>query len=186
MIGGILIGIGISTFIFLLAWLLRGGSKPSPITYLLLGLVLIVMSIEGILMMRAIDAKNNLAQKLSLVQETITSYLPQKGQDYTLTAEQASALRLALGFALPLSVKDISAEDLEGKTVIETTNMIRKSVERGVTSKVRKAIWVLVISAIAFTILLYLAYAIPIGGVQYGKKSNKAYRPSSTSRSDDF
>lgn len=186
MFGGILIGIGVTALAFFVAWLLRGGSRPSPIVYLLMVVALVILCVESVLMVKANRAKNDLRQQMTLVQETIMAYLPQQSQDYTLTAEQASAVRLGLGLIIPSAVENLGTEDFEGKTVIDITNMLRLHLEKGVTKQVRKIMWILIISAIVLILLFYLTYAIPIGGMQYGKKTLKNPSYSSSSNLDDF
>ena len=66
MIGGILIGIGIAAFIFLVVWILKKGNKPSIFTYLVIAVAAVVLSIEGTLMLKAIDAKQNIGRTMSL------------------------------------------------------------------------------------------------------------------------
>lgn len=187
MIGGILIGIGVSALAFLIVWLLRGGAKPSPATYIVLLVAVVVLSIEGVLMNKAFHAKNNLNQRVTLVQETIMTYLPQQGQDYTITAEQATAIRLGLSLVMPSMADYFGENNLAGKTIAEATDAIRESIVASLAKQVRKTIWVLVVSSIVFILLLYFAYTIPIGGIQYGKKTKGSHNYSSTpSRVDDF
>ena len=187
MIGGILIGIGVSALAFLIVWLLRGGANPSPATYIVLLVTLVVLCIEGVLMKKAFQAKNNLNQRVTLIQETIMTYLPQQGQDYTITAEQATAIRLGLSLVMPSMTEYFETGNLAGKTVVEATDAIRESIVASLAKQARKTIWVLVVSAIVFILLLYFAFTIPIGGMQYGKKTKGSQKYSSTpSRVDDF
>ena len=167
MIGGILIGIGVAALTFAIAWLLRKGKKPTIITYIVTIASVVVLSIEGILMLKAYNLKNNVNQTMSLVQQTIMAYVPEQGLNYTITQNQATALCLALNLAVPSISDYIGAEDMADKTVIETLDTLRLSVEQGAAKQTRKTIWILVITAILLTLLNYVSYAIG-DGVSFG------------------
>lgn len=172
MIGGILIGIGVTALAFLFVLLLRNGNTPSPLSFLVLLVALAVLCIEGVVMNLAIKAKHNLGNTLGLVQETVTAYLPSQGQDYVISADQASAISLALCL-IPSVGNNIASSDLSGKTVAESIDTIKLNLEQSMAKQVRKTIWLLVISAILFTALMYLAYGIGGGSKASGRGSSR-------------
>lgn len=56
MIGGILIGICVTALIIFVVWLLKNGSSPTPVVYVLLVVSLLVLCIEGIWVVKTIQA----------------------------------------------------------------------------------------------------------------------------------
>lgn len=160
MIGGILIGIGITALMFLAIWVLRKGNKPSIFTYVVVLAAVVVLSLESILMLKAIDAKSNTDKTVALVQQTIMNYLPEQGQNYVITNEQATAICLGLNIAVPSIASYFEAEDMAGKSILQITDSLRLSVEQASARLVRKAVWVLVITALVMALLMYAVYNI--------------------------
>lgn len=60
MIGGILVGIGVTALIFFVVWLLKNGGKPSPVVYVLLAVSLLILCVEGIWMVKTIQANRTI------------------------------------------------------------------------------------------------------------------------------
>lgn len=185
MIGGILIGIGIAAFIFLVVWILKKGNKPSIFTYLAIAVAAVVLSIEGTLMLKAIDAKQNIGRTMSLVQNTIMEYLPEQGQNYRITSGQASTIMIALSVALPSVSSAFDAEDLADKTVVEITDSIRLAVEQSTAQLVRKSIWLLVITSIVMAVLTYALYSFG-GSLSFIGSGMASSSGLSGTSSDDF
>lgn len=173
MVGGILIGIGVAALSFLVVWLLRKGDNPSLLSLILLVAALVALSIEGVMMSTAIKAKKSTDNTVSLVQETLMNYLPSQGKDYVITTEQATAVKLALNVAVPTIGNKIEADDIANKTVMEATDALRLSVEQSTAKLVRKSVWLLVITAVVITILMYVLFNI---GESIGGASRKASR----------
>ena len=173
MIGGILIGIGVTALSFLVVWLLRKGDNPSLLSLILLVAALVGLSIEGIMLNTAIKAKKNTDNTISLVQETLMNYLPSQGKDYVITTEQATAVKLALNVALPSIGNKIETDDIANKTVMEATDSLRLSVEQSTAKLVRKSVWLLVITAVVVTILMYFLFNI---GDSVGSSSRRTSR----------
>jgi len=158
MFKGIIIGVGITTLIFIAAWLLRKKSQPSVLTYVVAIVALIVLSIEGIHANFAIRAKRNTNDTFAIVQTAMLTYLPSQAKDYTITLEQASALKLGLKLLLPDVSKSVSISDIANKTVAEASDAICLSIDKGMSKKVTKAIGLLVISAVILMLLMYGTY----------------------------
>ena len=170
MFGGILIGIGIAALAFVIVWVLKKGNKPSIITYIAAIAAVVVLSVESILMLKAIQAKDNTDRTVGLVQQTIMSYLPEQGQNYVITDEQASAINLALSIAVPSVADFFETEDLAGKSIMQITDTIRLSVDQAMSRLVRKSVWILVITSVVMTLLMYIVYNIggSFGGLGIG------------------
>lgn len=158
MFGGILIGIGITALTFIIVWVLKKGNKPSIFTYIAVFVAAVVLSVESILMLKAIHAKDNTDRTVGLVQQTIMSYLPEQGQNYVVTDEQASAINLALSIAVPSVADFFETEDLAGKSVLQITDTMRLSVEQAMARLVRKSVWMLVITSIVMLLLMFVVY----------------------------
>lgn len=62
MIGGILVGIGVTALIFFVVWLLKNGGKPNPVVYVLLAVSLLILCVEGIWMVRTIQANRAISR----------------------------------------------------------------------------------------------------------------------------
>ena len=68
MIGGILIGVCVTALIFFLVWLLKNGSSPTPAVYLLLVVGLLVLCVEGIWMVKTIQANREINRTVTVEQ----------------------------------------------------------------------------------------------------------------------
>lgn len=68
MIGGILVGICVTALIFFLVWLLKNGSSPTPAVYLLLVGGLLVLCVEGIWMVKTIQANREVNSTVTVEQ----------------------------------------------------------------------------------------------------------------------
>ena len=158
MFKGIIIGVGITILVIIVAWLLRKKSQPSVLTYVVAIVALIVLSIEGIHTNSAIKAKRNTNDTFAIVQTAMLTYLPSQAKDYTITLEQASALKLGLKLLLPDVSKSVSITDIANKTVAEASDAICLSIDNRMAKKVTNAIWILVISAVILMLLMYGTY----------------------------
>lgn len=159
MFKGIIIGVGITLLVFIVAWLLRKKSQPSVLTYVVAIVALIVLSIEGIHINSAIRAKRNTNDTFAIVQTAMLTYLPSQAKDYTITLEQASALKLGLKLLLPDVSKSVSISDIANKTVAEASDVICLTIDERATAKVRKSIFLLCLSAIALAVFLYFTFS---------------------------
>lgn len=187
MFKGIIIGAGITILVFIAAWLLRKKSQPSVLTYIVAIVSLIVLSIEGIHTNSAIRAKRNTNDTFAIVQTAMLTYLPSQAKDYTITLEQASALKLGLKLLLPDVSKSVSISDIANKTVAEASDAICLSIDNRMAKKVTNAIWILVISVIVLILLLYCTYGINNKGKRGLSLNNEGYYDGFTSNnSDDF
>lgn len=185
MFKGIIIGVGITILLFIVAWLLRRKSQPSVLTYIVAIVALIVLSIEGIHTNSAIRAKRNTNDTFAIVQTAMLTYFPSQAKDYTITLEQASALKLGLKLLLPDVSKSVSISDIANKTVEEASDAICFSIAHKVSKKVTKAIWILVISVLILILLLYSTYGIGNGRNRNGISSEAGYEGNSR-YNDDF
>lgn len=187
MFKGIIIGVGITILVFIVAWLLRRKSQPSVLTYIVTIVALIVLSIEGIYANSTIKAKRNINDTFTIVQTAMLTYLPSQAKDYTITLEQASALKLGLKLLLPDVSKSVSISDIANKTVAEASDAICLSIDNRMAKKVTNAIWILVISVIVLILLLYCTYGINNKGKRGLSLNNEGYYDGFTSNnSDDF
>ena len=187
MFKGIIIGVGITILVFIVAWLLRKKSQPSVLTYIVAIVALIVLSIEGIHTNSTIRAKRNTNDTFAIVQTAMLTYLPSQAKDYTITLEQASALKLGLKLLLPDVSKSVSITDIANKTVAEASDAICLSIDNRMAKKVTNAIWILVISVIVLILLLYCTYGINNKGKRGLSLNNESYYDGFTSNnSDDF
>lgn len=169
MIGGILIGIGITALAFIIVWLLKQGNTPSVFTYILIVVMLIVLCFEGILMISSIKARDKVGNVTETVRDAMMTYLPTENQDYAITAEQATAIKFGLRLVVPTVVDKIDFDNMTGKSVGEFTDTVCLSVEQTLAKQVRKMVWLLVITSIALTVLLY--FTIPDGARKKGTSS---------------
>lgn len=158
MIGGLLAGIGITGLMFFVVWLLKNGNSPTPAVYVLLIVSLLVLCIEGIWMVKAIKANRNIDRTMVLVQETVMSHFPQQGLDYTVQPSEEAAICLGLSVLVPSAVDLIQEKGLSGKTVAESMEIVRQSVETTLTKKRNKAIWMVVITALVLAGVMYVAF----------------------------
>ena len=188
MFGGILIGIGIAALAFVIVWVLKKGNKPSIFTYIAAIAAVVVLSVESILMLKAIQAKDNTDRTVGLVQQTIMSYLPEQGQNYVITDEQASAINLALSIAVPSVADFFETEDLAGKSIMQITDTIRLSVDQAMSRLVRKSVWILVITSVVMTLLMYIVYNIggSFGGLGIGSGGKASTIGLSEPENDNF
>ena len=159
MFKGIIIGVGITFLVFIMAWLLRKKSQPSVLTYIVAIVALIVLSIEGIHTNSAIRAKRNTNDTFAIVQTAMLTYLPSQAKDYTITLEQASALKLGLKFLLPDVSKSVSISDIANKTVAEASDAICLTIDERATAKVRKSIFLLSISVIVLAVIMCFTFS---------------------------
>lgn len=183
MIGGILIGLGITILAFLVVWLLKQGNTPSVFTYILIVVMLVVLCIEGVFMMSSIKAQDKVGNVTETVRDALATYLPSEGQDYVITAEQATAVKFGLKLVVPSVVDKIDFDSMAGKSVGEFTDTLCMSVEQTLAHQVRKSVWILVITAIVLTIILF--FTIPNGGGKKGAavrgntRNTRVHAPSS-------
>lgn len=159
MFKGILLGIGITIIAFIVVWFLRKKSQPSVLTYIIAIVALIVLSIEGIHTNSVIRAKRNTNDTFAMVQTAMLTYLPSQAKDYTITFEQASALKLGLKILLPDASRSVSISDIANKTVAEASDAICLSIDERATAKVRKSIFLLSLSAIVLAVFMYFTFS---------------------------
>lgn len=180
MIGGILIGIGITALAFILVWLLRKGNTPSVFTYVLLALMLVVLCIEGVMMNVAIKARNRAGNVTETVKELVMNNLPTEAQDYVISADQLSNVKLGLKLVFPSVANRINFDNMAGMSVGNFTDQLCLSVDECLSRQVQKTVWILVITAIVLTILLYFTIPESSRGrkasVRGGTRNTKAPR----------
>ena len=174
MIGGILIGVGVTALAFILVWLLKSGNTPSIFTYILTAVMLVALCLEGVLMVSAVKARNKVGNITATVRDAVTTYLPTEGQDYVITDEQATAVKMGLRLVVPSVVNKIDFDGMGGTTVGEFTDALCISVEQTLSQQVRKTVWLLVITAIVLTVLLYFTF--PAGGGRRGTSARGGAR----------
>ena len=83
------------------------------------------------------------------------AYLPDEGLNYTISADQATAVRLAMSVAVPSVADKIGADDIANKTVVEATDAVRHALERSASKMVSRSIWLMVVTAVVFLVLFY-------------------------------
>ena len=159
MFKGILLGIGITVLVFVLVWLFRKKSHPTVLTYIVVVIALIVLSVEGIRANSAIKSKRHSNDTFAIVQTAMLTYLPSQAKDYTITLEQASALKLGLKFLLPDVSKSVSISDIANKTVAEASDAICLTIDERATAKVRKSIFLLSISVIVLAVIMCFTFS---------------------------
>lgn len=181
MIGGILIGIGITALSFVLVWLLKKGNTPSIFTYILIALMLVVLCIEGVLMNVAIKAKNKAGNVTETVKELVMTNLPTEAQDYVISSDQLSNVKLGLKLVFPSVANRIDFDNMAGMSVGSFTDQLCLSVDECLLRQVQKTVWILVITTIVLTVLLF--FTIPDGS--RGRKASvrgNARNPKATRR----
>ena len=159
MFKGFFIAVGITILVFITTWLLRKKSQPSVLTYIVAIVALIVLSIEGIHANSAIRAKRNTNDTFTIVQTAMQTCLPSQAKDYTITLEQASALKLGLKLLLPDVSKSVSISDIANKTVSEASDAICLSIDERATAKVRKSIFLLSISVMVLAVIMCFTFS---------------------------
>lgn len=159
MFKGIILGFGVTTLTFIIVWLLRKNCRPTVFTYIIVFITLIVLSIEGIYLNSAIKTKRNINDTYAIVQTAMLTYLPSQTKDYTITLEQASALKLGLKLLLPDVSKSVSISDIANKTIAEASDAICLSIDERATAKVRKSIFLLSISVIVLAVIMFFTFS---------------------------
>lgn len=157
-INGIVVGVLITALSFVIVYLLKKGTTPNLLTYIVLLPMLAILSFEGFLLSNSVKTKRDTNDIVALVQDAILTCLPIQGQDYVITPQQSHAIKIAMRVASPSIANRVDARTLSGKTVAEATDVVREAIERYTARKMRSRIFLLVVSSVLLAAVLFLSF----------------------------
>lgn len=194
---GIIIGVALTVLTVVLA-MLFGKKELTPISYIIIIVVLVAFSLEGIKYINAVEDKKDFADKVNnmvAIAETAITYTGSDIQNFRLGMAEATAVRTALRFAYPKAVKYFEPSDLIGKTLYECTEVLRVSVIRSANSRIWESVSRMIGILIIAILLIVLSMNIGVSGRRRNISSidnDESYSSSdndesySSSRYEDF
>lgn len=172
MIWGILIGVALTVLTVVISFVF-GKKDLSPLSYVIVLVVLVGFSLEGIKCINAINDKTNAvdkAENMASIAESviaIADFATDFGdnvQNYRLGIAEASAIKTGLKFTYPEMARYLETSDLIGKTISECPEVFRKSIIHSADHR----IWITVgwmVGTLLVSILLMIL-STNIGGVR--------------------
>lgn len=174
MLYGILIGLGLAAIMVVIVIAL-GYKNLKPLSYVVIVLALAAFIIEGIKMVNAISARNNVADHAEMIQEAALAFLPSQAQNYQMDMKDAMAVKLGLRFAFPKEAAYIEPSDLAGHSIAECTDVLKDSVIRSSGNHIWKMAICMAVTMLLSTVLIILS--TKIGG---GKSNTNNMRSRQT------
>ena len=155
---GILIGVALTLLTAILSVIFFRG-KTSVLSYIIMVMVLIPFSIEGIAYVQALNDKEDTSQTTNTVvaiQEAALVYVGDDVKNYKLGMAEASAIKAGLRFVYPSVEPYIEPSDFVGKTISESAEVLRKSVIRSADHRICMAVlWMAVTLVVAMLLMLF-------------------------------
>lgn len=188
MVLGIIMGAALTVLTVVLA-MVFGKKKFTPLSYIIIVVALVAFSFEGIKFVNAIDDKIDVANKvnnMAAIAETAVAYTGSDVQNYRLGIAEATAVKTALRFAYPKAANYLETSDLMGKTLFESTEVLKNCIIRSANSRIWES--VLWMAGILVTVILLIVLSTNIGSGSRRKKASiiscdDSYTPS---HCDDF
>lgn len=168
MFWAILIGIVLTALCFVL-YTAMSKKKPSALTYIVAVAAFVAFTAEGLRLVRAIDLRNNDDNTVAAIQEAAQTYITGDAQNYRLSPEDASGVKIGLRLLYPKVAKYIDSDELAGHTIAESSIIIRQAVNRSASHR----IWTSVLY-MAITLVLTVAF-MSVGASIGGGESNNGY-----------
>lgn len=168
MFWAILVGIVLTALAFVL-FTAMSKKNPSALTYIVAVAAFVAFTAEGIRLVRAIDSRNNADNTVAAIQEAAQTYITGDAQNYRLSPEDASGVKIGLRLLYPKVAKYIDPDELAGHTIAESSIIIRQAVNRSASHR----IWTSVLY-MAITLVLTVAF-MSVGASIRGGGSNNGY-----------
>ena len=152
---------------------------PTALTYIVAVIAFVAFTAEGIRLVRAIDSRNNADNTVAAIQEAAQTYITGDAQNYRLSPEDASGVKIGLRLLYPKVAKYIDPDELAGHTIAESSIIIRQAVNRSASHR----IWTSVLY-MAITLVLTVAF-MSVGASIGGGGSNNGYGTAYGNAPDD-
>ena len=168
MFWAILVGIVLTALAFVL-FTAMSKKNPSALTYIFAVAAFVAFTAEGLRLVRAIDLRNNDDNTVAAIQEAAQTYITGDAQNYRLSPEDASGVKIGLRLLYPKVAKYIDSDELAGHTIAESSIIIRQAVNRSASHR----IWTSMLY-MAITLVLTVAF-MSVGASIGGGGSNNGY-----------
>lgn len=178
MFWGILIGVVLTVLTVVVA-VSVGKKGLTPLSYIVIIVALAAYCIEGVGLINAIRAKNNAENTVTALQATALNYLPSEAKDYCIGEGEAAGLKNGLQFVYPELSRYIKSDELIGRTVAETTGVLRHAVEQCAMHRIWMNILYMVITMVLGIVLLVVTENL-------GGSSFNGYGTASGGSPDDY
>ena len=178
MFWGILIGVVLTVLTVVIA-VAVGNKRLTPLSYIVIVLALAAFCIEGVGLTNAIRAKKNTENNVTALQAAALNYLPSEAKDYRIGEGEVSGLKIGLQFLYPELARYIKSDELIGRTVAETTDVLRHAVKQGVMHRIWMNILYMVITMVLGIVLLVVTENL-------GGSSFNGYGTASGGSPDDY
>ncbi|MBQ9587076.1 MAG: hypothetical protein IJK36_05180 [Bacteroidales bacterium] len=178
MFWAILVGIVLTALCFVLSTAMSK-KDPTALTYIVAVIAFVAFTAEGIRLVRAIDSRNNADNTVAAIQEAAQTYITGDAQNYRLSPEDASGVKIGLRLLYPKVAKYIDPDELAGHTIAESSIIIRQAVNRSASHR----IWTSVLY-MAITLVLTVAF-MSVGASIGGGGSNNGYGTAYGNAPDD-
>lgn len=153
MFWAILIGIVLTALAFVL-FTAMSKKNPSALTYIVAVAAFVAFTAEGIRLVRAIDSRNNANNTVAAIQEAAQTYITGDAENYRLSREDASGVKIGLRLLYPKVAKYIEPKDLEGHTIAESSIIIRQAVSRSTSHRIWTTVLYMAISLVLTTVFM--------------------------------
>ena len=171
MFWAILIGIVLTALAFVL-FTAMSKKNPSALTYIVAVAAFVAFTAEGIRLVRAIDSRNNDDNTVAAIQEAAQTYITGDAENYRLSQEDASGVKIGLRLLYPKVAKYIEPKDLEGHTIAESSIIIRQAVNRSASHRIWTTVLYMAITLVLTTAFMSVAASIGGGGYSNGYSTN--------------
>lgn len=163
MFWGILIGIVLAALAVVLG-MAFGKKDLTPLSYIVIVAALVAFCVEGVLFTGAIEAKKNIDNTVTAIQEAALTYIPGDAQNYRLGLNEAMGVKIGLRFLFPQVAQFIEPSDMVGRTLAESTEVLRQSVLRSANHAIWMNVIYMLITLVLATLLMVLAMGVGGGG----------------------
>ena len=171
MFWAILIGIVLTALAFVL-FTAMSKKEPTTLTYLVAIVALVAFIAEGIRLVRAIDSRDDADNTVAAIQEAAQTYITGDAENYRLSWEDASGVKIGLRLLYPKVAKYIEPEELVGHTIAEGSIIIRQAVNRSANNRIWTSVLQMVITLVLSTLFFSIAASIGGGGSYNGYGTN--------------
>lgn len=153
MFWAILIGIVLTALCFVLS---NAMSKkdPTALTYIVAVIAFMAFTAEGLRLVRAIDLRNNDDNTVAAIQEAAQTYITGDAQNYRLSPEDASGVKIGLRLLYPKVAKYIDPDELADHTIAESSIIIRQAVNRSACHRIWTTVLYMAITLVLTTVFM--------------------------------